>query len=72
MCWHVRAGDSWVDRSVELLPASKKEVGRQLEAQEARFAALEKSAAENALAINGLQATVKILVSFLVGPFSHP
>ena len=66
------AGDSWVEQTAELLPASKREVGKQLDAQEAKFAALEKTAAEDALAINGLQATVKVLVSFLVRPLLHP
>lgn len=67
MCWE---GDSWVDDSSELLPASKKEVRKHLDAQDAKIddlsSKLEKTTVDDAVELSSLQATVKILSSLLV------
>lgn len=59
-----------MDDSSELLPASKKEVRKHLDAQDAKIddlsSKLEKTTVDDAVELSSLQATVKILSSLLV------
>ena len=67
MCWQKWcAGDSLVGSAAELLPASKKELEKQVDAQAARIDTFEKTEASDEQAISNLRATVNSLVSALV------
>ena len=59
----MHAGDSLAGSAAELLPASKMELEKQVNAQAARIDSLEKTAASDEKQISSLQATVNSLLS---------